>query len=343
MNADCVILTALPKELDKVLFHFRHWKKIHGISDRVFYETKSANGLSLVAASAIGMGQVNAMALTQEIINLYKPKKIILVGIAGGLDKKIPLGDVVISDQIVDYELGKISQDGFTPRWSVYQADFALINKFKNYCNNKWVDYITTPRPSGYLNEKPQFHIGLYLSGNKIIADELTAGALKSFWTRGAAIEMEGAGIASLLRQIKNPPGFIIVKGLCDYADLNKNDEWQEYSADAAASLAFSFVLDELEHSDLMKSYNEEPEIQFKQIDFRALRITLSKTYNMKELKSLCFDLNINWDEIAGSTLSEKIIELLSYLDRRSSLDNLINIVNKDRDNILSTYNSQQY
>jgi len=198
MTVDCALITALPKELDTLRFHFRHSKPITD-ENRIYFETMSPNGLALVGAVSQGMGQLNAAALVMDVVHKYNPKTIILTGITGGMDKNIGLGDVVISNQIVDYELGKFTPEGLENRWSVYPVDTALLNKAQSFQSSSWIDYIRTPRPTtGNEKQKPSSHIGLYLSGNKVIADEKAAGTLRSFWTRAAAIEMEGAGIAAV-------------------------------------------------------------------------------------------------------------------------------------------------
>jgi nucleoside phosphorylase len=104
---------------------------------------------------------------------------------------------VVVSEQIVDYEIGKVTPNGFTPRGSVYPCDASLLNGIRNFKRDSWKGYIRTNRPYG--KNQLSSHIGVYLAGNKVIADEETAGALKSIWARASAIEMEASGIAALL------------------------------------------------------------------------------------------------------------------------------------------------
>lgn len=339
MSVDCALITALPKELDNLRFHFRHSKPVTEES-RIYFETMSPNGLALVGAVSQGMGQLNAASLVMDVVSKYNPKTIILVGITGGMDKSIGLGDVVISSQIVDYELGKFTPNGLETRWSVYPVDSALLNKAQSFRSSSWIDYIRTPRPiTGNTEKEPSSHIGLYLSGNKVIADEKAAGELRSFWKRAAAIEMEAAGIAAILRQMKNPPGFIVIKSVCDYADSKKNDGWQVYSADAAASFAYSFVIDQLNPQDFVWRHRQtESSITVEGVDFRGLRVALQGVYDLSELKVLCTDLGADWDEIAGIRKSEKIADMLVWFERHKKLPDLISMVNKDRDNLLAAY-----
>ena len=79
------------------------------------------------------MGQLNVALLTRDIVQNWNPKKVILVGIAGGLSGDTKLGDVVVADQIVDYELGKITPTGATPRWSAYRSDPYLIDRLLKF------------------------------------------------------------------------------------------------------------------------------------------------------------------------------------------------------------------
>ncbi len=342
MKTDVAVLTALTKELDAFLRHIPSWEKVRNseTSNRTYYRSVNKAGISVVAACAAGMGQLNAALLVQEVINTWSPKKIILVGIAGGLQGEVNLGDIVISDQIVDYEIGKVTPEKLSPRWSVYQSDPGLRDSFLNFRTNDWLSRIAEKRPSD-PKKTPRIHSGVVLSGNKVIADEATAGALRSVWTRAAAIEMESAGIAAALHQIPNSPSFIMVKGICDFADSNKNDNWQEYAADVASAFIIAFIEEELQPRDARPINEKTPEIAIPNhpgIDFRAIRLALSSAFDLRELKVLVSDLGVDWDEIPGDTKSTKIVELMWYLKRRRRLNSLFDLVNEDRDNLLDAY-----
>ena len=57
--------------------------------------TGGLDGLSIVATTA-GMGTVNAAAATQHLISKYAPQAVVFSGIAGGLNPKLHIDDVVI-------------------------------------------------------------------------------------------------------------------------------------------------------------------------------------------------------------------------------------------------------
>lgn len=338
MNADCLILTAIPKELDSVLQQFRHFKPVAPPGTTFpYFETVAPNGLRVVAGMPSGMGGLAAAELAHEAIAAFQPKAVLLVGITGGMDYDIPLGDVVVSEQIVDYELGKVTEDGFSPRWSVYRPDARLLAKAKAWPLQSWQDYVRVPRPKGL--ERPALHSGVYLSANKVIADEQTAGVLRSVWRKAAAVEMEAAGVASVLWHMERPPAFLVFKGVCDYADSKKNDDWQAYAADTAASWAFSFVCDHLGPTDVVApSPRPHAERSLAQFQDRALRESLAVAYSLAELKVLSFDIGVEWEELPQGPKSHMIVELIQYVRRRGKFPMLVEIVNRDRDNILSAF-----
>lgn len=76
----------------------------------------------------------------------------------------------------------------------------------------------------------PTIHYGLVASGNRVIKD-------KKFRNRLArdhdilCFEMEAAGVI-------NTVDCLVIRGICDYCDAQKNDVWQEYAAAAAAAYA---------------------------------------------------------------------------------------------------------
>ena len=331
-KCDVAILTALPKELDAVLRQTDNWSVSLGRnqeSDRKYHTCVTKNGLSVVAACALGMGQLNAALLARNFLDDWSPRKMFLVGIAGGLSDDVRLGDIVIAEQIVDYEVGKVSSSGVSPRWSVYRSDSALLSNLLNVRDSAWKEHIKTPRPEGEKSDVPKVHFGVILSGNKVIADQATAGALSSVWSRAAAIEMEAAGIAAALYQSPEHVPFVMIKAICDRADAAKNDDWQLYAADASAAFVWAFIQAGLDERGLR--VNREAVAPLPGIDYRALRLALAGAYNIAELRILVSDLGVDWDEVRGETKSERIVELIAFLKRRSRLNDLIDLVKTDR------------
>ena len=76
----------------------------------------------------------------------------------------------------------------------------------------------------------PKIHYGVIASGERVVEDPMFRDSLrKSF---GAiCVDTEAAGVAH------NFP-WLVIKGICHYADSHKNDDWRNYAAMTAATYA---------------------------------------------------------------------------------------------------------
>jgi nucleoside phosphorylase len=80
---------------------------------------------------------------------------------------------------------------------------------------------------------QPRVFFGPIASANVLLKDPTKRDFLSDkFGVR--AVEMEAAGIVDATWT--HGIGYLVVRGICDYADVNKNDIWQKYSAVSAAS-----------------------------------------------------------------------------------------------------------
>jgi len=91
---------------------------------------------------------------------------------------------------------------------------------------------------------------------------------------------------------------------------------------------------------DFEKSSNinevENASIQVEQLDFDKTQIfeILIKHFNEEELKTLCFYLKLDFDELPGDNLSGKARELIKYYSRRENLHILVKKINQIRPDI---------
>jgi nucleoside phosphorylase len=76
----------------------------------------------------------------------------------------------------------------------------------------------------------PRIHYGIVASGNQVVKDSYLRDNLREN-DEALCVEMEAAGI------MNNFP-CLVIRGICDYADSHKNDEWHKYAATTAAAYA---------------------------------------------------------------------------------------------------------
>jgi nucleoside phosphorylase len=253
-DIDFVIVTALEEERDAVLQKLLGYKR-HTPSDddiRVYYTADlpvafpdaSTGAYRIAVMPLLGMGRVEATAATGDAIRRWNPRYILLVGIAGGIaDSKVNLGDIVVSDQIVDYELQKLTSEGSEIRWEVFRTDPRMLGAVRNFPDAVWHQMISAKRPD---NGKPSRHIGPIASGDKVIAARDILAKYHDKWPKLIAVEMEAAGVALASFQSVVTPRFFMIRGVSDLADegkgLPQTTAWRSYACDVAASFAIALL-----------------------------------------------------------------------------------------------------
>lgn len=248
-SVDVVVVTALEKERDAVLRYLDSPQRIES-KNRVVYKSylqheNSKSGYQVLLFCLGGMGNVQASTAVTQAIDVWNPAAIILTGIMGGVEASDRLlGDLIVAEQIVGYELGKVKDAGTERRFEVLRSTHLLIEKARHFPPEKWaVQSKTILRPDGLSGRIiTKVHFGVVASGEKVIADTITIPELQSSWVKLIGVEMESFGTALAVYQSDSAPAMLMVKGICDWADPSKNDEWQAYAADVAAAYVVNFL-----------------------------------------------------------------------------------------------------
>lgn len=255
-------------------------------------------------------------------------------GIAGGLNRSgQDFGDIVVSESIIYYELGKIIDAEIVPRNKQFLSDQTLLGSLLNFTNGDW-RFTLPSRPDGKptSNTCPNVHIGPFASGEKVIADRNAANDLKKHQSNLIAVEMESAGIASAAFSALKKIGFIAVRSICDFADSSKNDQWHEYAAKSAASYLRAFLESHpVAFSEGRWPNPEEPTRLTKSSDSlnirRHLFESICKAVDMEEFKNFCFLIGVDFDELSGDRKSAYARELILLFERRNKIDSLLDAV----------------
>lgn len=167
----------------------------------------------------------------QEAMKEVEPKACVMIGIAYGANKEEQaIGDVLISECVQPVDSIRVSTDKNGKKYEENRNDIeepgrAIRNQFINF---------------DFDNRKYNVWHGTMLSGEKLIDNEQYKRELierfsvcKGTNKRIIGGEMEGVGMASTLSRSGNP-NWIIVKGICDWADGNKKENKKVRQALAA-------------------------------------------------------------------------------------------------------------
>ncbi|AKB36458.1 hypothetical protein MSSAC_1868 [Methanosarcina siciliae C2J] len=242
-------------------------------------EGKKHNLVLSTAGMGNNIAATRASLLLEHFPNV---KSIIMVGIAGGvpnpdkIDDHIRLGDIVVSNEngVIQYDLIKQEIQDITHRnpprppsaslleavkyleaeeilgnrpWEKY-IDQALSiiktirpseDKDVLYCSDSQGEIIKHPEDPKRIEGQPRVFTGPIASANILQKDPKARDKLRDkFGVK--AIEMEASGIADATWN--HEVGYLVVRGICDYCDSSKNDEWQQYAAVVAAAYTRALI-----------------------------------------------------------------------------------------------------
>jgi nucleoside phosphorylase len=248
-NVDFAIVTALKVERDAVLKRLDSSNLVQDDYDPLPYYLGhldipgSSQRYTIVVLLLLDMGNDEAASATTQLLNRWHPNYVLMVGIAGGVKGQVELGDVVVAKYAFYYEQAKLTLEGEQLRPEQFPSDRLLYGRAYTYEAAEWHGLIDSIRP-GEASEQmiPSVYFAPIASGEKVIADQETISKLVKACPKLAAVAMEGAGVARAARGYPGSPGYLEIRGICDFADPQKNDNWHGYAANAAASFTVGWL-----------------------------------------------------------------------------------------------------
>jgi nucleoside phosphorylase len=187
------------------------------------------------------MGRAETALVTADAIRRWQPRYVLLIGIAGGVSKGVELGDVLVAEQFVDYELQKITGTGAQVRYQSFRSDARLYGATQHLSG--WKSSIREPRP---IAGEPRCHFGVVLTGDKVQSAQDSLKPYLSDWPKLIGVEMEVGGAAAAAWEAPSKPGVLMVRGVSDLADENKGSSriemWRPYACDVAAAYAVALL-----------------------------------------------------------------------------------------------------
>lgn len=256
---DIAIITAINKELDKILRLEGNWIEKKLYNDATLYhigqfKRNDNKILRIVAACAPQMGMCASSTLSMKLITSFKPKYLIMSGIAAGIKGEVELGDILIAEQVWDGASGKLRNDDKKgilfqpdPRYKVLDED--IKEKLLNIkAKRKYLDEIRTQYPGEAPKTVINIHIGPMASMPAVIQSDEEIEKIKLLSRKLIGIEMETYGVFYSAAHCQKPrPTVLSVKSVCDFANEEKNDSYQDYAAYTSSALIHKLALHELD------------------------------------------------------------------------------------------------
>lgn len=202
--------------------------------------TGGLDGLSIVATTA-GMGTVNAAAATQHLISKYAPQAVVLSGIAGGLNPKLHIDDVVIGKRLryLDTDTALIAESA--PGLEEFVSTPALADVAAAVLAEHGFVDASADETSAEKDPK-QFLCGTIATGDRFVTgDAMRNAAIEA--THADCVEMEGTAIAHIAA--KNGVDCLVLRAISDNCD-EAYDAFceREFDLDEYARTASGITLD---------------------------------------------------------------------------------------------------
>ena len=179
------------------------------------------NGTPVVVVRS-GIGKVNAALCVQILADIFEVTHIINTGVAGSLNAKLDIGDILISRDAIHHDMdvtvfgyqpGEVPQMGFRE----FKADESLISLAEAACRK--------------ANPDVSVVLGRVVSGDQFISSKDMKEHLISAF-QGDCAEMEGASIAH--GAYLNGIPFVIIRAISDKADDSAEMDYPTFEKAAA-------------------------------------------------------------------------------------------------------------
>jgi adenosylhomocysteine nucleosidase len=224
------LICAIPQELAHlraILSDSRSAEAAHTV-----FDTGTIDGHDVVLAGS-GMGKVNAAVVATLLADRFGCRTVVFTGVAGGLDPRLAIGDIVVADLLIQHDAGIVEnervrtyQPGHVPVINPtdrlgYPVDPELLERVKQ-------------RLAG-VSIPGQIVYGTVLSGDQYLNCEATRGRLLSE-LGGQAIEMEGGAVAQVCEAFGIP--WLVIRALSDLAGGDALFDFTAFVDQAAESSA---------------------------------------------------------------------------------------------------------
>jgi 5'-methylthioadenosine/S-adenosylhomocysteine nucleosidase len=207
------IIGAMEEEIQEFL---RHTENIQKSKWKHFTFYRGQLEQKEVVIVKTGLGKILASVLTQKLIELFKPEKILFTGIAGGILPEINIGDVVVAKNCIQHDMDvtalgfKRGEIPFSP-WQYIETSESLQKIALSFSSSEFKIF------HGTILTGDQFMTHQEVHEKKFLRSEMN----------GYAVEMEGAAVA-LVALINEIP-CLILRTISDRADGNAHVDFNKF------------------------------------------------------------------------------------------------------------------
>ncbi|MBX3240813.1 MAG: hypothetical protein KIT80_23020 [Chitinophagaceae bacterium] len=206
-----------------------------------------------IAHVQCSMGSIardSSIMTVRTAIEKLKSKVVIMIGIAFGVNKtKQNIGDVLLSESIIPYNAKRVGKNETIKRGIEAPSSKILLNRFKNI-KTTWEHFLNG-------NIKAKLIPTRLLSGEELVDNLQHRNKLIKDNPDSKGGEMEGAGVYAAC---DGKADWIVIKGICDFADGDKGTDKEERQI-VAINSALSACMEIFSSSSAFKELQVSPTV----------------------------------------------------------------------------------
>lgn len=217
------IIGAMDLEVEKLIEEMTE-KEVINYARRSFYKGKLA-GTDVVLARC-GVGKVNAGCTVQMMVDKFGITEIINTGVAGSLNEKIDIGDIVLATGAVYHDMEAVAfgyERGQVPQMDIFEfpTSTELQDLAEKSCKK--------------VNDDIKVFRGRIASGDQFIAGKDIKEQIKKYFSP-MCVEMEGCAMAHAA--YLNDIPCLIIRAISDKADDSAEMDYPTFERKAAEHCA---------------------------------------------------------------------------------------------------------
>lgn len=214
------IMGAMVEEIEPLLEFLGEYKTVE-VADNKYY-TAEYKGLDLVIAYS-KIGKVFASLTASVMIQKFGAKKLLFSGVAGGINPKLKIGDLIAATKLCQHDLDITAFGhpfGYVPEGKVFvESDKELLAVAKDVASQM---------------DKTLLE-GIIATGDQFVANETRKDWIGETFNADA-LEMEGASVAVVCDAYEVP--FFILRAISDTADMDAGFSFDEFLKSSAKESA---------------------------------------------------------------------------------------------------------
>ena len=214
------IMGAMQEEIEPLLSHFENVNIVEYANNK-FYEV-NYNGLEIVIAYS-KIGKVFASLTASTMIEKFSCDTLLFSGVAGGINPKLKIGDLIIADKLCQHDLDITAfghPNGYVPGGKVFvETNEDLRNIAKKVANENNISVIE----------------GTIATGDQFVHSVERKDFIQNTFNADA-LEMEGASVAVVCDALNIP--FFILRAISDTADMDAGFDFDEFLKSSAKNSA---------------------------------------------------------------------------------------------------------